>query len=380
MKIIKVSSFFWPVKGGMENHLYYEGKELIKSGHDLQVFTSDSLRRGKIKRKFAIIDGIHVSRFPTWFKLSAFTPICPSLLKRILTEDYDILHVHSYRQFHNFSVLLGKLRGKPAVLSTHWPEYPKEARGFLMNLFTKIYDVTIGPIILKSSDKLIVQTEAEKIWLQKKFRINAEKIEIIPPGIDKNYLLQMDSNKFRKKFRIKEKNIVLCVGRLHKSKGFDKIIKIANDFKNVKFVLAGPDGGYRKDLEILSARMKTENKILFTGELSEEEKRGALAACDVLVMPSDYEAFGIALIEAFAHGKPAIATNSGGMPYVIGDCGFVFEKDNLNELKEKLQKLLSDKKLCSELGKKARGRAENYTWEKLTHDLEKVYRTLLANS
>ena len=251
MKIIKVSSFFWPVKGGMENHLYYEGKELIKSGHDLQVFTSDSLRSGKIKKKFAIIDGINVSRFPSWFKLSAFTPVCPGLLKSILTENYDILHVHSYRQFHNFAVLLGKLRGKPAILSPHWPEYPKETRGFLMNLFTKIYDVTVGPIILKSADKLIVQTGAEKIWLQKKFRISAEKIEIIPPGIDKNYLHPRDPDKFRKKFGIREKNIVLCVGRLHKSKGFDKIIKIANDFKNVKFVFAGPDGGYKKYLENL---------------------------------------------------------------------------------------------------------------------------------
>jgi len=378
MKIIKVSSFFWPVYGGMENHLYYEGREFLKLGHDFRIFTSDSKRKeGKILRKEEIIDGLKVKRFPTWLMLSAFTPICPALLKSVLTEDYDVLHVHSYRQFHNFAVLLGKLRGKPVVLSTHWPEYPDSARSKLLNKFIKIYDKTIGPFILNAADKLVVQTEAEKLWLQEKFKINPEKVEIIPPGFHSFYLDARDGKKFREKYKIKEKFIVLLIGRLHKSKGFDKIIKIAGGFRDVKFVLVGPDGGYRKDFEKLACDMHVENKVLFTGEVSEQEKIDALAACDVLAMPSDYEAFGISLIEAFAHGKPVIATNAGGMPHVVGDCGFVFEKDNLEDLKEKLQMLLSDKKLREELGKKAKERARNYTWEKLARDLEKVYAKLI---
>ncbi len=378
MKVIKVSSFFWPVYGGMENHLYYEGREFLKLGHDFRIFTSDSKRtEGKIPLKEETIGGLNVKRFPTWLMLSAFTPICPGIMKSILFEDYDILHVHSYRQFHNFAVMLGKLRGKPVVLSTHWPEYPDSARSKLLNKFIRIYDKTIGPIILNAADKLIVQTEAEKIWLKNKFKINPERVEIIPPGFHSFYLDDMGGKKFRKDFGIKEKYIVLSIGRLHKSKGFARIIKIAKEFSDVKFVFVGPDGGYKSELVAMSNELEVSDKILFAGELSEEQKREALAACDVLVMPSDYEAFGIAIIEAFAHGKPAIATNAGGMPFVVGDCGFVFEKDNLSDLREKLQKLLSDKKLREEFGKKAKERARNYTWEKLAKDLERVYLQLV---
>src|SRR3989344_421868 len=293
MKIAKVSSFFWPVKGGMENHLYYEGKEFLKLKHDYVIYTSDSVRIGKIKKKFSVIDGLQVKRFPTLFRLSYFTPVFPALFWSILTEDYDVLHVHSYRQFHNLAVLFAKLRGKPVALSTHWPEYPKEVRGNFLYYATKLYDFILGKKILRAADKIIVQTESEKKWVINNFNIENNVIEIIPPGIEKNYLKKINSKKFRKKYKIKEKNIVLCIGRLHKSKGFDRIINIAKSFKNTKFVFVGPNGGEKANLENLSQELKVSEKVLFTDEVSEKEKLEALAACNVLVMPSDYEAFGI---------------------------------------------------------------------------------------
>jgi glycosyltransferase involved in cell wall biosynthesis len=377
MKIAKISSFFWPVRGGMENHLYYEGREIIKLGHDLSIFTSDSARTGKITKKTEEIDGIKVKRHATWFKLSYFTPVFPSLINSVLFEDYDILHVHSYRQFHNFAIIFAKLRGKPTVLSMHWPEYPNSVRNRFLNHIIKVYDKTIGPIILSIADKLIVQTEAEKLWLQKKFRIKSDKIEILPPGFDSFYLEKRNTKKFKETHKIKEKFIVLCIGRIHRSKRFDKLIKIASDFKNTKFVFLGPDGGHKNELENLVKKLKISNKILFTGEVSEEEKLDALAACSVLVMPSDYEAFGIALIEAMAQGKPVIAANSGGMPCAVGNCGLIFEKENVYELKQKLLKLLQNKKLRNKLSNLAKRRAESYTWQKLTGKLENIYNGLL---
>src|SRR3989338_4619404 len=115
MKIVKLTSFFHPVKGGMENHLYYERLELLKLGKNVTAI-------------------FHILRFA----------------KEIFGLDYDILHIHSYRQFHNLGVFMAKLRGKKVILSTHWPEYPKEIRGSFLHLMTKLIDYTIGPVILKS--------------------------------------------------------------------------------------------------------------------------------------------------------------------------------------------------------------------------------------
>jgi len=148
MRIAKVTSFFHPVKGGMENHLYYEGLELLKLGHSLDVLTSDSDRTGKISEKEAVVDGINVIRMPTWFRLSNFTPVFPNIIPKILTEEYDLVHAHSYRQFHNLAILFAKMSGKKAVLSTHWPEYPADVRGKLLSSMTKLVDYTIGPALI----------------------------------------------------------------------------------------------------------------------------------------------------------------------------------------------------------------------------------------
>ena len=250
MKIVKLTSFFHPVKGGMENHLYYEGLELLKLGHSVTVLTSDFTRSERIKEKRANVDGMEVRRILTWFRFGNFTPIFHILrfAKEIFGLDYDILHIHSYRQFHNLGVFMAKLRGKKVILSTHWPEYPKEIRGSFLHLMTKLIDYTIGPVILKFADALVVQTEAEKQWLINKFNIEETKIAIIPPGLHNFYLDKRSKTEFRKQHKIKEKYIVLAIGRLHKSKGLDKLIWIANKFENTKFVFIGPDHGHRAEL------------------------------------------------------------------------------------------------------------------------------------
>ena len=125
--------------------------------------------------------------------------------------------------------------------------------------------------------------------------------------------------------------------------------------------------------------MKVSDKILFAGAVSDEEKLEALASCDVLVVSSDYEAFGIVLLEAMAQGKPVIATNAGGLTEVVGDCGLVFDKNNPDDLKEKLQKLLSDKKLRVELGKLGRKKAEDFTWEKQAEKIGNIYKRLIES-
>jgi len=380
MRITHISSFFWPVKGGMESHVQNLCNELVKSGNEVKVFTSDSARAGKAGKKDDSIDGVTVKRFPTWLKISQFTPVFPGLLGQVIFDNSEILHVHSYRQFHNLAIILGKLSGKKVVFTTHWPEYPESARNSLLNACIKIFDSVLGKFMLDSADKIIAQVELEKKWLAGKFNIPEGKIDVIPPGIPESYLAQRNKNNFRKKFKIKERNIVLCVGRMHKSKGFDKIIKICKDFVNTKFVFAGPDGGFRNELENLAKNLGVSDKVLFAGEISEEEKLEAYSGCDVFILPSDYEAFGLVLLEAMAQNAPVIAANAGGMPDVVGNCGFVFEKDNLADLKEKLQRLLSDKKLRIRLGKLAKEKARELTWKNQAQKVERIYKSLLLEN
>ena len=112
------------------------------------------------------------------------------------------------------------------------------------------------------------------------------------------------------------------------------------------------------------------------GRCSEEEKMQAYAACDIFIHPTEYDAFGITLIEAMAQEKPVLASHVGGIPSVVGIEGLTFRKDDREDLKRKLKKLLDSKKLREELGHRGRKKVEGMTWEKIVIQLGKVYRSL----
>src|SRR3989344_1292477 len=122
MKVCFVTSYFHPVIGGAENHIYYISKELIKMGHEIEVFVSDSARNGTVKEKESIIDGIKVRRFKTLFKVSQSGVFFPGLYKAVKNSDADVFHVHGYRHPFNFIFWFTK---KPCFITPHWPNYPK---------------------------------------------------------------------------------------------------------------------------------------------------------------------------------------------------------------------------------------------------------------
>ena len=102
MKVCLVSSFFHPVRGGVENQMYYIAKHLVSKGHEVDVFVSDCSRKGKIKERFEVFEGINIHRFKSWFKFSFSGIFFPGLFKAVKKSNADIFHVHGYRHPFNF--------------------------------------------------------------------------------------------------------------------------------------------------------------------------------------------------------------------------------------------------------------------------------------
>ena len=91
MRIVQVASYFPPPYGGIESHVYYLSRELVRLGHEVTVLTSRSLGQGSIKEE--VRDGVLVKRLWTPFSFFNF-PFMPALLYRILREEADVLHGH----------------------------------------------------------------------------------------------------------------------------------------------------------------------------------------------------------------------------------------------------------------------------------------------
>ncbi len=376
MRIAQICPFFLPIKGGMENHVYEISKRLsIKN--DVVVFTSNIDRKGKRLKFFEKLNKIEIRRMRVVFRISEFSSFFPSVFINVSKENFDIIHVHAYRHFHNFVPLFADV---PAVITPHYPVYPFSSSK--RRLLAKFFDITMGKKIFSLYSKIIALTEGEKIWLEENFHIPDDKIEVIPNGVPESFLKTHSSEKFRERFLIPEdKFLILSVGRIHYSKGFQDLLLAfsrlpPNVRKNIIIAIVGPDAGFKSELEKIVKRKKIEKNVIFTGEISEKLKLSAYEACDLFVLPSYWEGFGITIIEAMAKDKLVLARNTGGQKWIVPEKSFLF--NSIAELSQKILHIYAGK-LKKRLNYKEIVK-ENYTWDKIVKKLIKIYEEVVEKN
>ncbi len=372
-KVCFVNAFFYPTIGGVETHIQNVGKELIKLGYDVEVFTSDMDRDKKIEENDGEIEGIKIRRFKSKFKISFAEMFMPSLFKGIKKSDADIFHVHGYRHLYNFIFLFTK---KPIFLTPHWPIY-RGQRTKKIQLLVDFVDFFLGKYIFSHFSKVCVVTDLESPWVET-FGVKKENIILTPNCIPLYYFNKYNGKNFRKKYNLKPKDIaVISVSRIHQSKGIDQLVKVAKFFPQIKFIILGKDGGFKSELEKLINELGLRNVIL-GGEVSEKEKLEAYSGADIFCSPSHYEAFCISILEAMSQGCAVITSNQGGMPWVVGEEGLTFEDYNLEDFRKKLEALIKDKKLLNKFKKLSYKKAKNFTWDKPAKTLDIEYQKYIS--
>ena len=178
------------------------------------------------------------------------------------------------------------------------------------------------------------------------------------------------------RYRLKSVPTILCVGRLVKRKGQDKLIKalpkIKDEFPNVKLLLVG-EGPLRKKLSKLVKKLRLEDNVIFTGRVSYEELPKYFRVGDIFAMPArtrnfglEVEGLGIVYLEASATGLPVIVGSSGGAPDALiqGETGYVVDGRNTLEIARQISYLIRDPESARRLGAKGRDWIEsNWSWQ-----------------
>ena len=376
MKILQVNPFFSSVHGGSAIAPYYLSRELAKRGHEVTVFTSDyKLSRDWVESS----DQVKVYSFKTWTSWAKFY-LTPTLIKTAKEglKRFDLIHMHNYRTFQNIVVAhYAKKYGVPYVLQAH---------GSLLRIMAWqrlkwIYDVLFGYRLLRDASKVVAlsRMEAEQY---KAMGVPDEKIAVIPNGIDlSEYADLPPKGSFKKKFNINgDEKIILFLGRIHKIKGIDILVKafanIVEKLNDVRLVVVGPDDGYLGELEALIKTLKIESKVLITGPLYGEDKLEAYVDADVYVLPSRYETFPMGLLEAYACDKPVVASRVGGLKDLVLNkaTGLSFDLGNIRQLTNSILYLVNNDDKAREMG--LRGKQfvkENFTVEKVVDRLERLY-------
>ena len=372
MKIGFLIEYFYPITGGAENNCFYLARELAKN-HEVHIFTSDR-SDNQISKKEEIVDNIKIHRYKNWFRYKYYLSFTPGLLD-VLNYDMDVLHVHSFGfLWHDQIVFLKKLFSKTKIVNTpHGPFMALNKYGFFENVFRKI--VIFSELFYNRLYDIVIQVNPIQYKWMKKYGISKNRVKYIPNGIPKEIFDKVDNKSFVKKYNLENKFVISYLGRIQNYKGLDQIIKILPSLeKKIVFLIMGKDAGDKKRLINLSKKLNVSNRVIFTGEISYSEKLMGLDTSEVFILSSEWEAFGIVILEAMARGNVIISTKTEGGKFLVKrENGFTYDFGDLKQLKEYINILFEDKKLRKKVEKSNIKKAKNFLWENIANNLERVY-------
>jgi len=392
MKILQaVNSFKYAWSAGGAARVAYDlSIALARKGYKITVFTTDKGLDAPFKiskNKPILLDGIETYYFrnlsTSLAKRGFSTPYyAPFIIRKKLMES-DVIHIHEIRRIINAPLYhFAKKYKIPYVLQAHGSVFLRS--NFLKQKLGRIFDLLITFKLLRGASKLIALTKTEA-GQYRAMGVPEEKIAIIPNGIDLSEYAELPSEgAFKKKFNIPEgREIILYLGRIHKTKGIDFLVRayahLINEmnFRDAVLVIAGPDDGYLNEAKALANFLGVYNSTIFTGFISSEDKLGALVDADVFVTPSFY-GFPITFLEACAVGTPIITTSLGDtLEWIDENVGYVTQPTPY-DLAEAMYRIISDDLLCRNFSRNCIKIARsNFSIEKVVEKLEKVYEEIV---
>ncbi len=314
--IMILCSYFNPRIGGIEKHVYYLLRGLLSRGYKVTVVTSDNdpyihARIPAKKTRTLEIIPLPVLARPL------NNPIQLGLIKELLSNDFDIIHVHDHYYYGSLvSALVKRIIGKPIILTYHTSRL--RFHNPIKNRIVDLYENNIAKYIFRQVDKIIVVVKSVLNELIK-LKVDPSKIVHIPNAIVPDEFTTIDDHLY-KALKSEHEFIVLFVGRLVERKGVHILLKgfqlalRKKHIPNKSVLLIVGDGPLKYFLTKLTRKLGIENHVKFLGVVSQTVLNTLYAACDVVVIPSlSGETTSLVTQEAIVNEKPFIASVVGGI-------------------------------------------------------------------
>ena len=240
--------------------------------------------------------------------------------------------------------------------------------------------------VMKKADAVVVTTKQERIDLERLYHVDGGNVRVIPAGVDLELFRPMNQAEAKDILGWNGQPTILYVGRIEPLKGVELVVRALARMETadgVRFVVAGGDPGFDGHLDELkrvAQSVGVEDKVAFVGSVEHAELPTYYNAADVFVLPSYYESFGLAALEAMACGTPVVASGVGGLPSFIvsGESGYLVAKRQPDSFGERLDLLLGDENLRESMGRAGRSTAEAMGWGRMISDLADLYSEILC--
>ena len=318
-------------------------------------------------RRFAAEKGIHYDLIHSHYWMSG-------IAAERLKAEWKVPVVH---MFHTLGMMKNRIARSPAEMEGE-------------------YRVNGEKRVLQVADRIIAPTLAEQSQLHFLYKADDSKIVIIPPGVDTSRFYPIPMEEARESIGVPMNDrLLLFVGRIEPLKGLETLIRaiglmsdqgVQCQVPHYLAVVGGDPAASGENISDEMARLQSLRQelgmnelVLFLGKRAQDSLPYYYLAADVLIMPSHYESFGMVALEAMACGTPVVASQVGGLAFLIQDgiTGFVVPDGDPRALSDRLTRLLTEPDLRQRLGDQAAAYARQYAWEHVVDRLLDVYRGLV---
>lgn len=233
---------------------------------------------------------------------------------------FDIVHLHACRNIPGVLAARACRRARiPYVLSPHGTAPRIERRLAAKRMF----DILVGNRLLREAAAILAVSNAERRQLAT-LGVSDARIHVVPNPIDlAEWAVPPERGRFRQRFELGDRPIVMFLGKLTPRKRVDVLIDAfaSLPLADARLVVAGNDMGAGSDLLRRAAERGVGPRTLFTGLLAGRDRLDALADADVVVYPSAHEIFGLVPIESILSGTPVVVSDDSGCGEVIAEVG-----------------------------------------------------------
>jgi len=300
--------------------------------------------------------------------------LLPPFIKRVYdTTRFDVLRVHSLR-YIGPAALRARRRYRldvPIVAHHHHLD-----DGRLNSL--------IEGRVIRGVERVVVGSEFAKRQVSHALGVPAEKLRVVYYGVETRFEPGPKPVTLLRSLGLDGKVVALFVGGLEARKNLafllDTWVEVTRERPDVRLVVAG-SGPHLARLQRQARRLGLERHVLFTGHLPEEDKVAYYRAADLLVFPSLMEGFGLVVVEAMSCGLPAIISNRGSLPELLGDGegGFVCDPTDRSAFVRSILRLASEPDLRRKFGAANRERVDRlFRWDLCAAATARIYDEVLG--
>jgi D-inositol-3-phosphate glycosyltransferase len=251
--------------------------------------------------------------------------------------------------------------------------------------------------VLRQADRIVAATPAELAQLQWLYAADTRKIVVIPPGVDLSRFYPISPDEAKEFIGVPPcDRMLLFVGRVEPLKGLDILLEALvlmrqqGVFAERSLCLSVIGGDPEVSAEAMSAEMARIQElrahydladlVTFLGKRSQDTLQYYYSAAEAVVVPSHYESFGMVALEAMACGTPVVASQIGGLAFLVqdGETGFTVPTNDPAALAERLAILIEDRSLRDRMGARAATFARGYGWNTIAERIVALYQEVLG--